>query len=83
MLGIGFVAAGMEGHLWVVGRVSLWSRPLFVGAGLLIAFPEGTATIIGIILLLVAVLITSAKKILYGNFVAKVLRNRGKYRACL
>ena len=63
LLGIMFIAAGLEGYLVKVGRVSLWARPLLIAAGTLIAFPEWDSTFIGAALALcvIAVLLMSRK----------------------
>ena len=50
LLGIVFIAGGMEGHLLRIGRLKLWERPLLVIAGLLIAYPGWIYTIIGAVL---------------------------------
>ena len=47
LLGIVFIAAGLEGYLLKVGRVELWARPLLIVAGVLIGFPEWNTTFIG------------------------------------
>lgn len=50
LLGILFIAAGLEGYLVKVGRIKPWTRPLLIIAGALIAFPEWKSTIIGVAL---------------------------------
>jgi TRAP transporter 4TM/12TM fusion protein len=50
VLGILFIAAGMEGYLLKLGKVRLWMRPLLVVAGGLIAYPEWNTTLIGLAL---------------------------------
>ena len=47
IIGIVLVAAGCEGYLLKIGKVSLWARPLLMISGLLIVFPEHKTTIIG------------------------------------
>jgi TRAP transporter 4TM/12TM fusion protein len=47
LLGIGILAAGMEGYLLKIGRLELWPRLLLVLSGFLIAFPGGVETNIG------------------------------------
>jgi len=47
LLGIGILAAGLEGYLLKVGKLDLWSRPLLVAGGFLIAFPDWITTVIG------------------------------------
>ena len=62
LLGIVFIAGGMEGHLLKVGRVGLVARPLFVLAGLLIAYPEWNTTLIGAALAFFVIVIIYAIK---------------------
>jgi len=50
LVGIWILASGLEGYLLKVGRLSLWSRPLLVAGGFLIAFPGWMTTIIGVAL---------------------------------
>ncbi|MBW1861819.1 MAG: TRAP transporter fused permease subunit [Deltaproteobacteria bacterium] len=64
LLGILFIAAGLEGYLVKVGRLRLWVRPLIIIAGTLIAFPEWKTTFIGAVLaaLIVAVAVRQKEK---------------------
>ncbi|MFC1885691.1 TRAP transporter permease [Thermodesulfobacteriota bacterium] len=39
IIGIIFIAGGMEGYLLLVGKLGIWSRLLMITAGALIAFP--------------------------------------------
>ncbi len=57
LLGIGILAAGLEGYLLKVGRLGLWSRPLLIAGGFLIAFPDWITTVIGAILTALVILI--------------------------
>lgn len=52
LVGITFIAGGLEGYLVKIGRLGLLERPLFVIGGALIAFPEWNSTIIGALLVL-------------------------------
>jgi TRAP transporter 4TM/12TM fusion protein len=45
LVGIMFIAAGLEGYLLKIGKLELWERPLLVLAGLLIAYPGGAQII--------------------------------------
>jgi TRAP transporter 4TM/12TM fusion protein len=47
LLGIVFIAGGLEGHLLKIGKLKMRERPLLVIAGLAIAYPEWISTIIG------------------------------------
>ena len=55
LLGIVFIAGGMEGYLVKVGKVPLWARPLLVVAGFLIALPGWMTSIIGAVLALLII----------------------------
>lgn len=55
LIGIMLIAAGMEGYLWKIGRIALWSRVLLFIAGLLTYFPEIYTTIVGLVLALFVV----------------------------
>lgn len=50
LVGITFLAAGLEGYLLVVGRIRWWVRPFLIVGGFLIAFPEWIPTIYGVVL---------------------------------
>jgi len=50
LVGIVFLAAGLEGYLLVVGRLRWWVRPFLIIGGFLIAFPGWTPTIYGTVL---------------------------------
>ncbi|MFC1969165.1 TRAP transporter permease [Chloroflexota bacterium] len=50
VVGIVFIAAGLEGYLLKLGKIELWARPLLVIAGILIGFPEWKSTIFGFVL---------------------------------
>ncbi len=62
LLGIFFIAEGMEGYLLKLGKLRLYERPLLVIAGLLFAYPELTTTIIGTALALLAIGIIALRK---------------------
>ncbi|MFC1930021.1 TRAP transporter permease [Chloroflexota bacterium] len=57
LLGIAFIAAGMEGYFWKIGTLAFWSRSLLAIAGFLIAFPRWDTTIIGTALALFTIVI--------------------------
>ena len=40
LLGIVFIASGMEGYLLGVGKANMFERPFLILAGLLIGFPQ-------------------------------------------
>ena len=65
MLGIVFISAGMEGYLWMYGKLKFWARPIFVVGGFLIVLPEIYTTIVGAVLILftTAVLKMTGKRI--------------------
>jgi TRAP-type uncharacterized transport system fused permease subunit len=74
VLGIVFLAGGMEGYLVKMGRLRLWERPLLVIAGLLISFPEwmstiGGAALAGVTLAMIVIRkrAMSAKLVTVGN----------------
>ena len=62
LLGILFIAAGMEGYLWGFGKVSAKVRPIFVLAGFLVVFPEWKTTVIGAVLVLIGLAVMLLKK---------------------
>ena len=55
LIGVVFIAAGLQGYLWRVGNISLWVRGLLILGGFGIAFPEWWTTLGGAILLVPAV----------------------------
>jgi len=55
LIGIVFIAAGVEGYLVKVGVVRMWARLPLVIAGVLIGFPEWWSTIAGAILAAVVI----------------------------
>jgi len=57
LVGIGFLAAGLEGYLLKLGKLNWWSRSLFIAGGFLIAFPNWIMTIIGTVLTVVVIII--------------------------
>jgi TRAP transporter 4TM/12TM fusion protein len=62
LIGITLIAAGLEGYLMKIGRISFWARPLLVVGGFLIAFPEWYTTFIGGALALIVVTLISVQK---------------------
>ncbi|MFX1264641.1 MAG: TRAP transporter permease [Promethearchaeota archaeon] len=62
LVGITFIAAGLEGYLLKVGPLRLWLRPPLVVAGFLIAFPEWITAIIGAVLALIIILVSLITK---------------------
>lgn len=57
LIGVAFISAGMEGYLWLYGKLRLWPRiPLIVG-GFLIVFPETYTDIIGAVLILGTIIV--------------------------
>ncbi len=52
VLGIVFISGGMEGYLWMFGKLKLWARFLLITGGFLIVFPETYTDLIGAILIL-------------------------------
>lgn len=67
LLGIIFIAGGLEGHLLRIGRLELWARPLLVVAGLLIAYPAWMLTIIGAALAAAVIAIISIRRKAVGE----------------
>jgi len=53
IIGITFIAGGLEGYLIKLGEIRLWSRLFFIMAGFLIAFPEWNTTFAGIVLVII------------------------------
>lgn len=62
LVGIGLIAGGIEGYLWKVGALKMWTRFLLIISGFLIALPEWKTTIIGVALLLLIIGINWARK---------------------
>ncbi|HEY87743.1 MAG TPA: TRAP transporter fused permease subunit [Dehalococcoidia bacterium] len=66
LVGITFLAAGLEGYLLVVGRIRWWVRPFLIVGGFLIAFPEWIPTIYGVVLtgigIVIALLVSKVAK---------------------
>jgi TRAP transporter 4TM/12TM fusion protein len=52
LLGVALISAGMEGYLWIYGKLKLWARPLLMAGGFLIVFPEKYTTIGGAVLIM-------------------------------
>jgi len=63
LVGIAFVAAGMEGYLLRIGKLKMWPRPLLVVGGCLIAYPGWIPTLVGAALVaaVIAVLFTTKR----------------------
>jgi TRAP transporter 4TM/12TM fusion protein len=55
MVGIFFVASGLEGYLLRVGRLEMWARPIFMIGGFMIAFPGWMTTIVGFVIAAVVI----------------------------
>ncbi|RDI95001.1 C4-dicarboxylate ABC transporter permease [Meiothermus sp. QL-1] len=51
-VGILLLVAGLEGYLWGLGHLPLWSRPLYVVGGILLALPETLTSLLALPLLL-------------------------------
>jgi len=58
LLGITILAGGLEGYLLWVGRLSMWSRPLLVLGGFMIALPKMMISVTGLILSGIVIVIT-------------------------
>jgi len=68
LVGIWILGSGLEGYLLKVGRLSLWSRPVLVVGGFLIAFPNWETAVIGSALTAVAIaLILIRRKTVAGK----------------
>ena len=66
LVGLVFIAAGLQGYLLKVGTMAFWIRIPLIISGFLIAFPEGLTGIIGgvIAILTIAIaLIQNRRKI--------------------
>ncbi|MBW2610506.1 MAG: TRAP transporter fused permease subunit [Deltaproteobacteria bacterium] len=50
LIGIWVLAGGLEGYLAFVGRLALWTRPILIGGGFMIALPGIRSTIIGAVI---------------------------------
>jgi len=61
LLGVALISAGMEGYLWMHGKLKLWARPLLVTGGFLIVFPEMYTTIVGVVLILFTIIALKIK----------------------
>ena len=65
VVGIVFIAGGVEGYLWKLGVPRFWARLSLILGGFLIALPEEKTTIIGAVLVLITIaimLITKKRK---------------------
>jgi TRAP-type uncharacterized transport system fused permease subunit len=61
-VGIGLIATGLEGYLLAIGRINWAVRFLLFSAGLLLAYPEWTTTMIGFGLALVVIAVLAIRK---------------------
>jgi len=61
-IGIGLIATGLEGYLLGIGRINRTVQPLLFAAGLLLAYPEWTTTIIGFGLALAVIALLAIRK---------------------
>lgn len=62
LVGIFFIAEGIEGYLLKLGKLKWWMRPPLIVAGFLIAFPEWKATVIGFIVAAATIAIIWSRK---------------------
>jgi TRAP-type uncharacterized transport system fused permease subunit len=67
LLGIVFIAAGLEGHLLKIGRLELWARPSIAVAGFCIAYPGWMVTLIGAILAVAVITIIFIRRKAVGE----------------
>jgi TRAP-type uncharacterized transport system fused permease subunit len=67
VIGIVILAGGLEGYLLRVGKLELWSRPLLILGGFLIAMPEGYSSIIGAIITTVVLVVIFLKRRVKGE----------------
>ena len=61
-IGIVILAAGLEGYFYGLGKLSYWSRPVFILGGFLIAAPHNKGSLIGVIILCSVIAYLSSKK---------------------
>ena len=57
LVGIALIAGALEGYLLLMGRLRLWTRPLILVAGFLIALPNWQTTVIGVIMAAIVIAI--------------------------
>lgn len=62
LVGVAFIAWGLEGYMIKLGKVAMWARPLLIIGGFLIAFPEWGTTIFGGALALVVIAVLGMRK---------------------
>ena len=62
LVGICFIAAGMQNYLWRYGTLRAWARPLLVIGGLLLVHPETYTDVIGAALLLFTIILPKIRK---------------------
>ena len=68
LVGIFFIAGGLEGYLLKVGKIGWWSRPALIIAGILIAYPGLTSTAYGVgLVALVVVILLAIKRVAPGK----------------
>ena len=73
LVGISFIAAGLEGYMLKVGILPAWSRLFMILAGFLIAFPEWNTTFIGAALAVFLLAIMFLRKRRVGEKNATIL----------
>jgi len=56
MMGIFILASGLEGYLVKLGRLTKFHRAIMIVGGFLIAFPQWTATLVGLVLSTMAII---------------------------
>jgi TRAP-type uncharacterized transport system fused permease subunit len=73
VVGVIYLASGLEGYLWGAGTLGIWSRGIIIVGGLLTAFPEIITSVIGcaICCSLHIILYVAAKKTLAEGMVEK------------
>lgn len=62
-IGIVILAAGLEGYFYGLGKLSLWSRAVFIVGGFLVATPHNIGSIIGAVSLCLAIAYSYSKKL--------------------
>jgi TRAP transporter 4TM/12TM fusion protein len=62
IVGITFIAAGVEGYLWFIGKPPFWARLLLTIGGFLLAFPEWISDVVGSTLLIFTVAVLLVMK---------------------
>jgi len=62
LIGIAFLGAGLEGYLWKLGKIQIWTRVLIIIGGFLIALPEGFSSIAGAVIVILTLVIALRRK---------------------